>query len=247
MEKSESGAPIIRHENRERDFELAHGDSVNLDKISDHIEKYVGPVSNVFHELISDLIHVDVHIVKPSVDRNYYTLITFGMSDLPMTAPDEYSECRYSELLICLPPTWPMTEDSWNKEENYWPIRTLKFLSRFPHEYQTWLWSTHTIPNGNPAEPFSASVEMSSVILLPPVLMDDDFKELKVSNEKTIHFHAIIPLYNDEMEMKLKKGVDALFDGFDECGMSELFNPERRSVVVSDKKKRSWFSFKRDR
>ena len=81
MEQSESGAPIYRHENQEREFEFAIGDSENIDRITEHIEAHVGPVATVFHEVISDLVHVDIHIVEPRPARNCYTLVTSGMSD----------------------------------------------------------------------------------------------------------------------------------------------------------------------
>ena len=242
MEQSESGAPIYRHENREREFEFVAGDSENIDRITEHIESHVGPVATVFHELISDLVHIDVHIVEPRPDRNCYTLVTSGMSDRAMQAPDGYSAFRFSELLISLPADWPMSQESWKDAVNYWPIRMLKFLARFPHEYQTWLWSMHTIPNGNPPEPFASNTQMTGAILLPPVTLPQEFHELVIDPEKTIHFHSVIPLHSDEMDLKLKKGAEALFDGFDMHGVSETLDPSRRSVV---EKRRSWFSFGR--
>src|SRR5262245_57390237 len=78
-EFSQSGAPIYRHKSRERPFELAIGDEASIEAIGQHIERYVGPPASVFHELISDLVHLDVHMVQPTFERNYYTLITSGM------------------------------------------------------------------------------------------------------------------------------------------------------------------------
>lgn len=242
MEKSESGSPIYRYEERKKEFELAFGDSENIDLISDHIERHIGPVATVFHEIISDLIHIDIHIVEPSATRNYYTLVTTGMSDKPMNAPPGREDYRYAELLICLPPDWPMTDDEWKEEENYWPIRTLKFLSRFPHEYDTWLSVMHTLPNGNPPVPFASNTEMTGVILLPPFSFPKDFFELKVDESKTIQFYSVIPLHSDEMDLKLKKGAEALFEGFDRHGICEILKPGRDSTV---KKKGSWFPFGR--
>ena len=240
MENSESGAPIYQHEHRERDFEPAHGDSENIERISDHIEKYIGPVANVFHELVSDLVHIDVHVVEPTTERPFYTLITSGMSDKPMSAPEEIAELSYSELMIALPPDWPLTEEAFKDEANYWPIRVLKQLARFPHEYQTWLWAMHTVPNGNPPEPFASNTAMTGSILLPPLTAPSEFYELVIDDQKTIHFHCIVPLHDDEMELKLKSGGEALFDGFDAHQVSELLDPGRPSTV---KKKRSWFGF----
>jgi len=247
MEQSESGAPIFRHKGRERDFEFAIGDSENIERISGHIEKYVGPVATVYHEMISDLVHIDIHIVEPTPERNFYTLVTSGMSDRAMKIPHGYEGCeglQYSELLICLPPEWPMSQDSWKDEANYWPIRTLKMLARFPHEYQTWLWIMHTIPNGDPSEPYAPNTQMCGAIILPPVTLPDEFQELKIDDEKTIHFHAVVPLHSDEMELKLRAGTDALFDGFEKSGVSELLDAGRESSLgpKKEKGKKGWFS-----
>ena len=242
MEQSESGAPIYRYEKRSREFEFAVGDSENIEKISEHIERYVGPIATVYHEIISDLVHIDVHIVEPTAERPCYTLVTSGMSDIAMNCPEQYPDLNYSEMLICLPPNWNMNQDSWKAEENYWPIRMLKFLSRFPHEYQTWLWVMHTIPNCDPPAPFARNTAMSGVIILPPVTIAEGFHELVIDENKTIHFHAVIPLHTDEMELKLREGAEALFDSFEKHGITELLNPARPSVI---EKKKSWFPFGR--
>lgn len=238
MEYSESGAPIHRHEDKERDFELALGDSDNIEQISDHIEAHVGPVNNVFHELISDLVHIDVHIVHPTAERPYYTLVTSGMSDRPMAAPEGHEDKRFAELMICLPPDWPMTQEAWKQREDaYWPIYMLKFLARFPHEYQTWIWSTHTIPNGDPPEPFAANTQLCCTMLLPPVTIGEGFHELRINDEKTIHFLALVPITRDEMDLKLKRGAEALFDAFDRQNISEVLNPTRKSSI----RKKPWW------
>lgn len=239
-EHSESGAPIIRHQERKRDFEVALGDPENIGRISSHIEKHIGPVDAVFHERLSDLVHVDIHIVAPSEKRPWHTLVTSGMSNRPMTPPAECQGMEYSELMICLPPWWPMGEEAWNREENYWPVRLLKFLARFPHAYQTWLWAFHTIPNGNPPRPFASNTKMNGAILFPPLTAGEGFHTLKVDDAKTIYFHAVAPLHEDEMNFKLQKGAEALFDELAREQVLEILEPGRASVL---RRKRSWFSF----
>ena len=49
--------------------------------VEDHIQKYFGKFEQVFHELVSEHIHVDICIVPPSKDRNYYMLFTMGIDD----------------------------------------------------------------------------------------------------------------------------------------------------------------------
>lgn len=240
IETSESGAPIHRHEQPLTSMEYTMSDPDHMERIVEHIKTYIGPVDKVFHELIPSVVHVDIHVVAPTPQRNMYTLVTSGMSDLPMKTPEGHEEYAYAELMLCLPPDWPMTQESWDKEENYFPIRMLKFLARFPHLYQTWLWLMHTIPNGNPPAPFAANTKMSGVILLPPVTVPIEFHELVIDSEKTIHFFSIVPLHADEMDLKLKLGAEALFDGFERDGVTEILQAKRPSVLAP---KKSWYQF----
>ncbi len=93
---------------------MAGGDDVTITAIADHIERHLGPVQGVYHELISDKVHLDVHVVAPSADFPFYTLVTSGMSDRPMTVPPEAGPDdapRFAELCILLPSTWNIPAD----------------------------------------------------------------------------------------------------------------------------------------
>ena len=69
----------------------------------------------VFHELISDQVHIDLHWVKPTAERPFHTLVTSGMSNLPMTTPPGAEEVRYAELSICLPADWKLSEEDFKE------------------------------------------------------------------------------------------------------------------------------------
>ena len=60
IERSASGSPIYRHESKRREWQAPESAGVNLEAIEDHLEKHVGKVESVFHEIVSDLIHLDV-------------------------------------------------------------------------------------------------------------------------------------------------------------------------------------------
>lgn len=226
---------VFRHsEANRKEFDLAFGDNYNIELISQHIEKYVGPISGVFHELISDQVHIDVHVVPPHSDRPCYSLVTTGMSDLPMVLPDELREHdipRYMELMINLPPEWKMTKSDFKDENWYWPIRLLKTLARLPHEYDTWLGLGHTMPNGDPAEPFADNTALCGAIILPPVTIDEAFHTLQIDEEKTISFACILPLYEEEMNLKLKRGVEALVEKLSKYEMDDIVDINRKNVA----------------
>lgn len=45
-----------------------------------------------------------------------------------------------------------------------------------------------------------------------------------------VNFYAIVPLYSEELDFKLKHGSDPLLDKFDEYGVDELLDVNRRNT-----------------
>src|SRR5262245_23182027 len=114
-----SGSPIYHH-SEPAPFEAPRGEEC-LEQISDHIEEHLGKVASVFHEIVSDTVHIDVHIVKPDEDFPFTRLVTSGMSDLPMTIPAGTDVPRFMELMITLPGNWRLDQESFKDEAWYWP------------------------------------------------------------------------------------------------------------------------------
>jgi hypothetical protein len=229
-DKTPGGSVVYRHERVERGRDLTDCDADAIEKIEAHIAKYIGEPANVFHEIVSDLVHIDVHIVGPTAARDWYTLVTSGMSDRPMTVPEGAEDFRFAELMLSLPADWS-TESLWKadlKDESlYWPIRLLKSLARLPHEYATWLGFGHTVPNGDPPVRYAPNTELCCALLLLPITTDKAFHALDVRPGKTVRFYSVVPIYESEKEYKLKKGTSALTDCFDARGVTELLDPQR--------------------
>jgi hypothetical protein len=234
IEYSESGSPVYRHPARQREFEPAFGDSRTIEAVSRHVGRYVGKVAHVFHETISDLVHVDVHLVPPQPNRPFVTLVTSGMSERPMTLPPGCDAPAYAELLVCLPPSWPLDQEDFKDEANFWPIRLMKFLARLPHAYATWLGFGHTVPNGDPPEAYDPSTDLCCALIVPPSLFDERFNELALSDDKVVQFYAVVPLYREEMEFKLKHGTEELLRRFAAAGICELLDPRRPNVCAGE-------------
>jgi len=234
VDYSASGSPIYRHAPRTKEFTLTTGDGAAIEAISSHIETHLGAIDGVFHELLSDLVHIDVHHVAPADERPFHTLITSGMSDLPMTVPEGAEAFRFAELLIHLPPEWPLTQEAFQDEANYWPVRWLKTLARLPHEYNTWLGYGHTVPNGDPPQPFARNTELCCCLIFPPLEVPDEFGTLEVDADKQIHFYGLTPLYREEMDFKLAHGMDALIERFEEHDISGVLDLQRRNVCKDE-------------
>src|SRR5688572_22544770 len=103
-EQSEHGDPIHRYDApKEREWVPPDMSGSSLEAIEGHIQAHIGNIEMVFHEIVSDLVHIDIHQVAPTEQRPYYTLISSGMSDIAMQAPEEAPDCKYAELMLCLP------------------------------------------------------------------------------------------------------------------------------------------------
>ncbi|MBK9578792.1 MAG: suppressor of fused domain protein [Fibrobacterota bacterium] len=231
-ERSASGAPIYRHEERTKPFSIPNHATSNLEQIEAHVEAHIGKVETVYHEIISDLVHIDVLFVKATDERPYHVLVTSGVSDEPMNVPPGLEEHRRVELLIALPKDWPLTSEAMEEENNYWPIRWLKTIGRLPHEYDTWIGWGHTIPNGDPAENI-ANTNFVGFMLAPPYVLPVDFFELKTSSDAVIKFYALIPLFQEEMDFKLKNGSDAIEELLNEHDGGFEIDPTRPNVAKS--------------
>lgn len=222
---------IIRHQAPTEPPLLVAPHSDNLDAVENHITTHLGDPATVFHELVSTTVHIDIHIVAPTPDKPWVSLVTSGMSDLPMTVPEGAEDWRFAELMIRLPADWPLGQEEFKDERNYWPVRWLKQLARFPHEYQTWLSYGHSIPNGDPPEPLAPGLPFAGLVISPPWIGGEAFSTLYLNDGTPVHFWSLIPLHPSEIEFKLKHGSDELFQRLAAAGASDLFNASRSPVA----------------
>ena len=223
-------ANVIRHEDAQLFMDV--GGISSAREIEEHIEKYLGKIKTVFHEIVSDAIHLDVLFLMPSEKFPFVRLVTMGVSDLPMQIPKgSKGTSKYIELMIALPPNWQLDDASLRQEQWYWPLRLLKFLGRLPHKHATWLGYGHTIAADDPPKPFADSTKLCGALILNSLTVPEDFHRLKIDEDKTIEFMCVVPLHREELEFKLKHGLDSLFDRFDEGNVGEVVEPGRQSVA----------------
>jgi hypothetical protein len=202
-----------------------------LQEIEKHIAKCVGEVKEVLHEVIPFDVHVDVQVIPPHSQRDYYTLVTAGMSERAMRVPKGEDAPRYAELLLCLPPSWRLDRKALQQQKYSFPVDWLRLMARFPHEARTYLAPGHTIPNGDPPEPLAPGSGFCCLLIREPQRVPDGFRVLQ-AGKKTIHFCAVLPLYREEMGFKLKHGFAALDELFIQHGVTELLDMHRPSVVA---------------
>ena len=185
-----------------------------MEAVEGHIQQYFGKFENVFHELSSPDIHVDICVVPPSKERNYYTLVTMGMGAHRMNVPEELAEYKLerAELAIALPGNWKLKHEDMKNERWYWPIRLLKTLARLPIASDTWLGFGHTMDN---EEDFAKDTKLCAAMLTGPQDTEDGSEVCILPGGEEVNFYQVIPLYREELEYKMEHDADALLDKMD--------------------------------
>lgn len=167
-----------------------------------------GNFHEVFHEIVSPDIHVDIAVIEPAPQREYFTLVTMGMGAAPMHLPKELRKQNLdrAELVVTLPAGWPVT----NTHENwYWPMRWLKILARLHLQENSWLGFGHTVPAG---EPVAENTQFACMLLDYPRRYGEGAYRMELPGKNVVNFYQIIPLYPEEMQEKLERGAEYILE-----------------------------------
>jgi hypothetical protein len=181
-----------------------------------------GEPETIIHELIPFVPHVDVYVHPPGhAGRGYYTLVTGGMSDLPMTFPPgrEPPQGRAELILYVREP----------REDHF---ELLQFLAHYPHDAGRWLAHGHTLPSGDPPEPFFPDSELSVILLIESIVRADArLPELLQLEGQPVELLWVVPITEPECELKLEEGLSALMKVFQRKGLHHVLHEQRPSLV----------------
>lgn len=202
-----------------------------LNQYEQYITEQFGEYTEVFHEIVSPDIHLDVIIIPPTEDSNYYKLITMGMGAYKMSVPPELKqyELERAELVLYLPPTWNIKSD---KEEDYWPIRQLKATARLPIQCNTWLGYGHTVSADAQNSAYADNTGFCSMMLLNAVNKNYEKLNLRIETIGKINFYQVFPLYEEELEYKRNHDANALLDLFSDDDIMPIVNINRKNYGI---------------
>lgn len=197
------------------------------EEIEEHFEKLFGIKENehnVYEEIVSKVVHLDVHVIAPSEERPFKLLFTTGMSDLPMTLPedmpDEYrKESERAELYCVLPPDWKLGGNLTEEEqaEFFWVAAAMKVAARYPHLRGTWLAHCHTLQYSTDNAPLSPYTKLCAAVFYQLDHTDfggkygDGLKGFYTKDGTYISLLNFLPIYEEEMRFKIDNGAPELY------------------------------------
>jgi hypothetical protein len=190
-----------------------------LEAREQHYQRFFGAITEpVIHSTDIKPVHIDVYQFRPTEGRQFWTLITSGMSNERQIEPEdcpEYMSPR-AEILMYVP------------KPQGWMFFVLKGLAEMPFEVSTCLHWWHTVPNGMPMT--ATPSLLTSFFFVPPYFEADGFTDLQLDGDK-VDFLWMIPITEAEREFAVKHGSEALERKFGEINLSQVVDESRKSVV----------------
>ena len=224
--KSKGGSQILEYDTEGKDLIGFQEDfDVKLREEREKVfDELFGHSESVSHEIMPLVPHIDVYIYEPGYQgRDFYTLVSSGMSDMPMNTPEGVDD-RFSRAEIVM----------YVKEPKDTYINLIRHYARYPHKYETYFAFDHTIPNGQPAEPYFENSSLDSIMFIPSIVKPDgSFTELlKSSTGIEVQLLHMTFLTSAECDLKLEKGSDVIYDLLDEMNHSFICDEQRPSYVT---------------
>ena len=238
---SDPRGQVIRHGEPRRVPGVVYLSEKEMDAIQDHVQRNVGGECSVLHEIVSEGLHIDVLLFAATPTRKFHVLCTMGMSAAAMTTPKDWRGSTRIELVMVLPPEWPVerigtgaSEGEEEPERWYWPVRLLKGLARLPQMYETMLWWGHTIPNGDPPEPFGEGTRFCGAAVVFPRALGDGLAKVSMGGlaalkktRKEVAFLGVAPLFPEEVDRKLREGMEPIDAGLQGIPIESWFRETR--------------------
>ena len=170
--------------------------------------------------------HIDVYVHEPGHQgRPFWTLVTGGMSDLPMTLPADAPPGVpvRAEVVLYLPADAPPGPEY---------AGFLRVCGRFVYDHRTALGPGHTFANGQPPRPIFDDAGFTAVLFLDPLFApDNELPGHLALDGDPVHLLWVVPLTPAEHRLKLEKGTGALLDLFDRVRHPVAFDRHRGSYV----------------
>jgi hypothetical protein len=167
-------------------------------------------------------------LITPKNKNGNKILIATGLSEFQMNVHEKHIGEEFNELYFYLPSYWDLN-DTENTSMN-WVFIWLEKLKKHVISKNSWFGNGHTIATGKSLVPLSDKMLQNHFILAHPMELSKELASIKLE-DKTIHFLAVIPIFEDEMDYKQGKGTAKLFKKFEQANVTEKLDEFRKTVL----------------
>lgn len=181
--------------------------------------EFVGIRQDIHAPYIDILIYKRKFASGTDKEQEFYTLITNGMSDIPMATPNTVGvNGSVAELVMYV------------REPHERYVHLLQYLACYPHEENTWLGHGHTI--SWPHKLHSASDLQHFLIATPILRQDRQFRKILSMDGAPVNLLWVLPITNTERNFKRARGTAPLLDLFSTSGEFHWILDERRKSLA---------------
>jgi hypothetical protein len=182
-------------------------------------EKEISSISNEFGNFL---------LISPINRNGNKILLSTDLSDFKMNVHEKHIGEEYNELYFYLPSYWNIA-DLGNPLMN-WVFFWLQKLKNHVIEKNTWFGNGHTLAANKELKSLSETMLQNHFILAHPIELKQELFPISLTDKK-IHFLAVIPIFEDEMDYKQGKGTAKLFKKFEQAKVTEKLDDYRKTVL----------------
>jgi hypothetical protein len=99
-------------------------------------------------------------------------------------------------------------------------------MAQYPFHHDTWLGGRYAIvANDDPPKPLAPHLPFTCLLFLAE-------QSLAARDGRKIQLYRMMPLYTEERNLEIRKGIDALLTAFAQQGIALVVAPRRRNVAA---------------
>lgn len=190
-------------------------------------------VSKVFGaSKVSSILKIDEETSVLAIDlsdtKRVQLLMTNGLSSHHMNVPEHLKSQNRCEIYFCVPSYWEVLMNH-NPTTN-WILNWLGLIVNYIKSNNIWIGPGHTLKCGADKLPLSPTMKQEYFVFSQPILMLDEFSEIKKLNGE-INVFSIIPLFEKEFEYKQRKGIEKFTQKMISVGISEKLDEFRSPII----------------
>lgn len=208
---------------------MAHRSPISR-AVLDHLSARLGPPTLCYSFQPEQQPRIDLLFVPPSeASEGAVTVCTLGMSEFVQPVPAGVPQPPRCELMLRLPADWPMDEHKLTERHTAWPLHWLTALARMPQRLATWVGPGHTIPNGDPPQPFAEGTGLCGFLIVLPVCFEEG-QDVVSTPAGPVALFSALPIHASELRLALERGAGVLLERLLAANVDDVIELTRAPV-----------------